>query len=208
MNKSRGRPHGRPETKEHIRAIARELFLSLGYRRTTLRLVAATAGVDVALISYHFGSKRGLFGAAMALLQNPSHLMSDALQGDPAGMPERLIKAVTDLWEDPVQGRPQWELNRMAIQDETVMRVFREYLEREVLERIAEYLGGQDATERAAAVISVIAGLIFTRYLVRLHGAAAPQPRDIQRLHGALVRAALNDPARFGRSSGSRPTRP
>ncbi|WP_063774786.1 TetR family transcriptional regulator [Kitasatospora azatica] len=65
MNKSRGRPPGNPPTKARITAVARELFLRDGYRGTTLRAVAAAAQVDPALISYHFGSKQGLFGEAL-----------------------------------------------------------------------------------------------------------------------------------------------
>ena len=35
----------------------------------TLRSIAAAAGVDVALVSYWFGSKRGLFAAALELVR-------------------------------------------------------------------------------------------------------------------------------------------
>jgi AcrR family transcriptional regulator len=198
MNKPRGRPPGNPKTKERIAEVARSLFLERGYRRTTMRMVAGGAAVDVALISYYFGSKQGLFGESMALLRNPSTALADALEGDPARMPERLIKAVTDLWEDPDLGTPMSALNRMALQDEKVMRVFREYLEREVLARIAEFIGGQDASERAAAAITIIGGLIFTRYLVRLNGPTQLPAPDVQRIHAALLRSALNDPSRFG----------
>jgi AcrR family transcriptional regulator len=39
-----------------IRDAARARFLAEGYQSVTLREVAADAGVDVALISYYFGS--------------------------------------------------------------------------------------------------------------------------------------------------------
>ena len=76
MNKSpgRGRRTGAPDTREAIRLAARARFLADGYQAVTLRKVAADAGVDVALISYYFGSKVGLFGAAMALPVNPAEL--------------------------------------------------------------------------------------------------------------------------------------
>jgi len=41
------------------------LFLEHGYQGTTVRAIAASAGVDSALISYHFGSKQGLFGQSL-----------------------------------------------------------------------------------------------------------------------------------------------
>ncbi|GAA3369699.1 hypothetical protein GCM10020367_13440 [Streptomyces sannanensis] len=56
-------------------------------------------------------------------------------------------------------------LKGVAPQNEDVMRVLREYLERELLGRIAEFLDGPDATKRATAAVAVIGGLAFTRYL-------------------------------------------
>ena len=87
MNKpagaARGRRPGRPETRAEVLEVARRRFLADGYQAVTLRSVAAEAGVDAALISYYFGSKKGLFGAAMALSANPPEAVLEALAGDP-----------------------------------------------------------------------------------------------------------------------------
>ena len=184
MNKTRGRPPGNPPTRALIAEAARDLFLEHGYRGTTLRAVAARADVDPALVSYHFGSKQGLFGEVTQVECARSLALGPALAGDPAGLPDRLLRAVTDLWEDVA-------LNRLAVQNDEVMRVFREYLEREVLGRIAEYLGGPDATERATAAVTVIGGLIFTRYLNPVPSTAALGAADVRRILGPTLRAAL-----------------
>jgi AcrR family transcriptional regulator len=188
MNKSRGRPRGNPPTKAQIADAARELFLERGYRGTTVRAVAARAGVDSALISYHFGSKRGLFGEALLLRCNLSLAISDALPGDPAGLADRLLRAVTDQWDGDAELSA---LNQMALREEEVLRLFREYLDREVLARIAEFLGGPDATARATAVVALLGGLIFTRYLVPLPTTAAYTAADIRRILGPSLRVAL-----------------
>jgi AcrR family transcriptional regulator len=195
MNKTRGRPRGNPPTKARVTEAARELFLERGYRGTTLRAVAAAADVDSALIAYHFGSKHGLFAAAMLLRLGPSQLLGDALEGDPARLADRLLRAVTKLWDDPDSSGPLAELIRVAMHDEDVMRAFREYTEREVHGRIAEYLaryaGGRKARERAAAASAVIGGLIFTRYLVPLPATAALSASGVRRVFGPPLRAAL-----------------
>jgi AcrR family transcriptional regulator len=195
MNKSRGRPRGNPPTRNHLVEVARALFLERGYQGTTVRAIAAGAGVDSALISYHFGSKHGLFAEAMLLRLSPSALLGDALGGDPAGLPERLLHAVTELWDDPEHSAPLAALIRTALQDEAVLRAFREYTEREVHGRIAEYLsrytGPREATERAAAASAVIGGLIFTRYLVPLPTAAGLSADGVRRVFGPALRAAL-----------------
>ncbi|GAA3837816.1 TetR/AcrR family transcriptional regulator [Streptomyces chiangmaiensis] len=200
MNKTRGRPPGRPATKARIAHAARHLFLERGYQGTTLRAVAAEADVDVALIGYHFGSKQGLFGESMNLRCGRSHAIVDALNGDPAGLADRLLDAVTALWEDP-SGAGFSTVDGTALRDEDVMRVFREFLEREVLGRIADHLGGRGAEERATAAVAVIGGLIFTRYLNPLGPVAALDAADVRRILGPPLRAALHGRPRAPRPS-------
>ncbi|MFG2639086.1 TetR/AcrR family transcriptional regulator [Streptomyces sp. NPDC048362] len=92
----RGRRPGRPDTRRKILAVARQRFLRDGYRSVTMRSIAAEADVDLALLSYYFGSKKGLFGAALALSANPAELLSRLLaEGDMDSFPER---ALWQLW--------------------------------------------------------------------------------------------------------------
>jgi AcrR family transcriptional regulator len=193
MNKARGRPRGNPDTKAQIAAAAYDLFLDLGYRGTTVRGVAAAAGVDSALISYHFGSKQGLFGEAMQFRCGKSPAMARALQGDQEGFPDRLLEAVLEMWAD---AQPLSELTRMAPQDADVMLVLQEFLEREVHGRIAEFLRGPGATDRATAAVAVIGGLIFTRYLNPLRPASTMTDADVRRILAPALRAALQPPRR------------
>ncbi len=190
----RGRPHGRPQTKARIVAAAEPLFLEHGYRATTLRAVAAAAGVDSALISYHFGSKRGLFGEVTQIQCARALDLTGAFAGDREGLADRLLDVVTDLWDAA-------EVNRLAVENEEVMRAFREYLEGEVLTRLAEYLGGHDATRRALAAVTLIGGLIFTRYLNPLPLAAALPSEEIRRTLAPALRAALAPTARGPRTA-------
>ena len=83
MNKTagRGRRPGSPDTRERIREAARVRFLADGYQAVSLRAIAAEAGVDVALVSYYFGSKQGLFAATMALPMNPADIFQEVAQG-------------------------------------------------------------------------------------------------------------------------------
>lgn len=191
LNKTRGRPRGNPDTKARIAEAARELFLERGYKGTTVRAVAVSASVDSALISYHFGSKQGLFSQSLNLLCVQPGALDQALHGDQAGLADRLLAAVTTLWDTTAPTE-----SRMALQDEETMHAFRGYLESELLVRIAEFLGGPDATERATAAVGVIGGLIFTRYLNPIHPIAALPPAEVRRIFGPTLRAALHARAR------------
>src|SRR3954453_20292032 len=59
--------HGRDAdvTRQALARAARRRFATEGYRATTVRHIAADAGVNVALIHRYFGSKEGLFEACL-----------------------------------------------------------------------------------------------------------------------------------------------
>ncbi|MGC0422667.1 TetR/AcrR family transcriptional regulator [Embleya sp. AB8] len=58
------RAERRRATERRIIDCARELFAERGYDRTTIRAVAAAAGVDPSLVMQYFGTKRDLFTCA------------------------------------------------------------------------------------------------------------------------------------------------
>ncbi|MFF7775839.1 TetR/AcrR family transcriptional regulator [Streptomyces tanashiensis] len=182
--RTRGRPRGNPPTRASIVSAARSLFLERGYRRTTLRAVAGEAGVDPALIAYHFGSKKALFADVMQFQCAQALTVDDVLAGDRATLPDRLIDAVTDLWEDA-------DFRRLTAEGDEAAEVIREYLEQELLARLVEFLGGRDATTRATAVVTILGGLIYTRYLNPLPTPAALDPSEVRRVLAPALRAAL-----------------
>jgi AcrR family transcriptional regulator len=55
----------RSDTKECILDQAEALFAAHGYQAASLRQITAAAGVNLAAISYHFGSKEGLVAAVI-----------------------------------------------------------------------------------------------------------------------------------------------
>src|SRR5580698_3783231 len=59
------RPSSRAEQRRRTQArildAAARGFLTAGYERTTIRAVAAAAGVDAGLVMHYFGSKQELF---------------------------------------------------------------------------------------------------------------------------------------------------
>ncbi|MFF4083436.1 TetR/AcrR family transcriptional regulator [Streptomyces sp. NPDC001777] len=194
--RTRGRPRGNPPTRESIVPVARALFLEHGYRATTLRAVAGAAGVDPALIAYHFGSKKGLFADVMQFQCANALAVDEVLGGDPATLPGRLVDAVTDLWEDA-------DFRQLTAQGDEAAEVIREYLERELLARLVEFLGGRDATARATAVVTILGGLIYTRYLNPLPTPAALTPAQTRHILTPALRAALAPKPRTRAATGA-----
>jgi AcrR family transcriptional regulator len=206
MNKTRGRgrPRGSTSTKADILAAARRRFLDEGYDRVTLRAVAADAGVDVALISYYFGSKKGLFGAAMALAANPAVLLAGELAGPLNSLPERVVRTVLRVWDDAETGPSLRSFLEATVRDPHVARTFREVIEQEMLPAIADRLGGgADATRRASVATSQLAGMILTRYVLRVEPIASMPHAEVVRRMAPGLRAALVGPGRA--AAGVRP---
>ncbi len=53
------------ETKERILDVAERLFADFGYKATSLRDITSEAGVNLASVNYHFGSKDALLTALL-----------------------------------------------------------------------------------------------------------------------------------------------
>lgn len=56
---------GSSDTRQRLIQAASELFATLGYARTTTRVIAADAGVSEVTLFRHFGSKKNLFAAVL-----------------------------------------------------------------------------------------------------------------------------------------------
>src|ERR1700675_2652533 len=62
---------GPPATKEKILDTAEALFMEHGFEATSLRAITTTAGVNLAAVNYHFGSKEELFQTVLTRRLDP-----------------------------------------------------------------------------------------------------------------------------------------
>jgi AcrR family transcriptional regulator len=188
----RGRRAGKPDTRTQILEVARRRFLQGGYQAVTLRSVAAEAGVDIALISYYFGAKRGLISEALALSANPADVLDRAAaEADPATFPQRALRGLLALWEEPESGAPLRALVAGAAHDAALASLVKEMVEREMIDKVATRIGGAEARKRAAAFCGQIAGLIVTRYILRLEPVCSLTHDEIVRLYTPPLHLAL-----------------
>jgi len=62
---------GSQETKERILDVAERLFAAKGFHHTSLRALTGEAGVNLAAVNYHFGSKEALLKSLFARRLDP-----------------------------------------------------------------------------------------------------------------------------------------
>ncbi len=197
MNKTtpgRGRRPGRPDSRQAVLDAARRRFHADGYQSVTMRSIAADAGVDAALVSYFFGSKQALFGAAMELDANPAELIATALDGDLAGLPERLLRTLLEVWDDPVRGRPLRALIGGVGHEPAIARMVREMLEREMIAPIAARISGEDAQLRAGVAAAQLSGIVFARYLLQIEPVASASADELVEYFGPALSRVLRAP--------------
>lgn len=60
MAENRGGENRNTDIRERILNVAERLFMQYGYEGTSMRQITGEAGVNLAAVNYHFGSKEGL----------------------------------------------------------------------------------------------------------------------------------------------------
>ncbi|WP_238162189.1 TetR/AcrR family transcriptional regulator [Micromonospora endolithica] len=119
MTMPRRRP-GRPRrdetrpTREVVLTAAAALFAQRGFDAVGLREVAAAAGVDVATVAHHTGTKAQLYDACFArvfeaerdvLTAAAEHARAALAQGPPAAL--RALHDLVDVFVDFLEDRPE-----------------------------------------------------------------------------------------------------
>lgn len=175
----RGPRPGGSDTRATVLAAAREEFATRGYDGATIRGIAAAAEVDPALVHHYFGTKDKLFAAALELPFNPGDILARVLVGGIDGVGERLLRAVFAAWEDGGARAPVMAVIRTATSSDQGAAMLREFLERNVLQRIASELTPDRAMLRASLVASQMSGLLMARYVIRLPALATATDEEI-----------------------------
>jgi AcrR family transcriptional regulator len=174
--KKRGRRPGASGTREAIAGAARRQFAELGFDRTTIRSVAAEAGVDPALVPHYFGSKQRLFLEAVDLPFEVGELVAQLQGGPRSQVGERVARFALRVLSDP-DGLARWTgMIRSAASDPEAAEMLRDVLTRRIFEPLAEALGSDDAQLRANLASSQMVGLVMARYVIGIEPLASASP--------------------------------
>ncbi len=191
---SKGRPGRRPgpsSTRPEILAAARTLFAARGYHATTVRDIAADAGVNAALVHHYFGSKEQVFVAAMNLPLNPADLISRLRDGGPrAQLGERVVRLFARTWRDPATGQPLQALLRAAASTEQGATMMRQFVEDVMLPRVSAELGVSRV--RAAGAFSQLIGFALAATILRTEPLASASEDEVVALLAPSVQRYLD----------------
>jgi AcrR family transcriptional regulator len=198
-----GRRPGAGGTGEKILAAARAHFATVGYKAGTVRGIAADAAVDPALVLHYFGSKEGVFRAAVDFPVDPADFIPRLLAPGLDGLGERLVRFFLETWDSPA-GRPLLALIRSVVASEDAAALLREFVTREVLGRLARALEVDQPQLRATLAASTLIGMAMLRYVVKLEPLASASPEVVAGWLGPAVQRYLTDPVVTARARAPR----
>jgi AcrR family transcriptional regulator len=192
MIKRSGRRRGSPDTRDSILEAARRLFADKGFDATTVRAIAADAGVDPAMIHHFFGTKEELFRATLQFPIDPATEIPHIVAGGPGEVGLRLVAIFVKIWDSPT-GAVGASLIRSAMSNEWTARLMREFLTTQILRRVvvAIELDPVEAPLRMSLVASQLAGLAMMRYIIKLEPLASLPSEQVVALIGPNVQRYL-----------------
>ncbi|MEV5753341.1 TetR family transcriptional regulator [Actinoallomurus sp. NPDC052308] len=155
------------ETRAAILAAARRRFAADGYERATVRAIAADAEIDPSMVIRYYGSKEGLFAAAVDVDLRLPDLA--ALPPDRVG--EVFVRHFLGLWEGPGAGEVLTVLLRSAVTNESAAERMRTIFATQVATALGPTV--EDGPTRAALVAGQVLGVALCRYILRLPPMAA-----------------------------------
>lgn len=187
----RGRPAaGDPsDRRTAILDAARTQFAAKGFGGTSMRAIAAQAGVDASLISHYFGDKSRLLVATMRLPVDPVDKIASVVADGPDGMAARLLRTFLAAW-DPHREVFSTLVRTTLSADDTQAPMLQ--LARNVLiSTLVDVLEGDDRELRANLVASQLIGMATMRYVVRVEPLASAPVADVVRLYAPAMQRLI-----------------
>jgi AcrR family transcriptional regulator len=164
----RGRRPGASTTRQAILDAARARFASDGFAATTIRQIAADAGVNPSLVMQFFNSKEELFAAVMSISPKSLARINTVFDGPDEHLGERVVRAHLAVWEGaPEDSEPMMAMLRGAIVNENAGSQLREFIQARLLDAMGAERGNHpDAALRAGLASSMLVGVVVGRRLV------------------------------------------
>ena len=174
---------------------AKVAFRARGYVGTTVKGVAAAAGVAPEVVRSYYDNKDALFAAAMRLPFNPASAVPALLAPGLDGMGERLVRGTLEVLGDEDAREDLMALFTAGRSASRAAGSLTDFLEHSVIDKVVGSLGVPDARMRVALVSSYLVGIAVTRYVLRTEPLASVSDEQVVRLVAPTIQGLL-DPSK------------
>ncbi|MGB5016184.1 MAG: TetR family transcriptional regulator [Candidatus Nanopelagicales bacterium] len=170
------------DVRDAVLDAARAAFHARGYARTSVKAVAAAAGVAPEVVSKYYQSKDKLFAAALRLPFDPATAIPQLVAPGLEGMGERLTRVTLETLGDPETRDDLIALARAGNSTGKAVAGMKSLVEQDIVDRLAVIIGVPDARLRANLITSYLMGVAINRYVLRLDPLASMSEEDVIRL--------------------------
>jgi AcrR family transcriptional regulator len=174
-----GRRPGESGSRDAILGAARRLFAEHGYVGTSMRAIAAEAGVDAALIVHFFGTKARLLTEAVRWPFDPEEEMERIASCGRSRVGEELARLVVRTWDAEGDRNAIMTLLRAATIEPAAAVLMREFVERQLFPPLMRRLATSQPELRANLASSQIVGMGIARYVLRLEPLAGMSEDEV-----------------------------
>lgn len=180
-------------TREAILEAARQRFAAEGFERTTIRAVADDAHIDPSMVMRYYGSKEGLFAAAVDfdlalpdLSQVPTHQLGAAA-----------VNHFLTRWEGEQAGDPLPVLLATAATSEAAAHQMQRIFQAQLEPVVAAATPGDPSTSatRAGLIATQLLGLALCRYVLRLSPVVDLNREALLHWLAPVIQRYLTEPA-------------
>ena len=177
-------------TRNAILTSARRAFARAGYDGAGVREIAAGAGVTAMLVNRYFGSKEQLFAEVLsATSAAPTILSLENLRS--SNLPETIAATLVDITQaadTPLEG---FLIMLHSASSKRAAEIGREQIEKGHQKTLTDALGGDLAPQRAALVLSLVAGFQVMRQMIGLSALAEAERSDLIKVLAPLFKQLI-----------------
>jgi AcrR family transcriptional regulator len=138
-----------------------------------MRAIAAAAGVDPSVVVHFFGSKDGLFRAAVGWPFDPTGIAHEVQTRGKGDLGTGLARTFLSYWDDPGTRPSLLALLRSAMSHETSAVLLREFLGRQLFSQVATVVGRPPDPIRVDLAAGQLIGVAVLRYGLRIEPIAS-----------------------------------
>ncbi|MBM3669773.1 MAG: TetR family transcriptional regulator [Actinobacteria bacterium] len=183
-------------------AAARAVLARAGYADTTLKAVASAAGIAPDVLASLYRNREELLRAALQLPFDPTSAVPRLVGPGLDGMGERLVRAALAVMESDQMRSDIAYVGRAAsgglgsaggsVDVVGLVRGAFDFVQDTVVDRALESLGVPDARMRGALITSYLAGVMSTRYVVKMEPLASASDDEVVALVAPLIQRTLD----------------
>jgi len=188
-------PRRSDATRTAILEAARRRFAAEGFRKATIRAIAADAEIDPSMVMRYYGSKDGLFAAAVDIDLG----LPDLGAASPGAAGELLIRRFLTIWEQPPGNELLLTLLRSAVTDDVSVDRVQQVFTDQVIPAVLRFGDPADAARRAGLIVTQLLGVALCRYVLRLPPVISMTPEQLITDIAPAIQRYLTTP------SGGRP---